>query len=95
MFRTDFDNILKKTKYHRFGGDCYMYGMIAAGLIDIVIEDTLKIWDYMALIPVIEGAGGVVTDKYNNAITTDSSGSIVASANTELHNEVMKILTSN
>ena len=95
IFRADFDKILKKTKYHRFGGDCYMYGMIAAGLIDIVVEDTLKIWDYMALIPVIEGAGGVVTDKYNNAITVDSSGSIVASANDELHNEVMKILTSN
>ncbi len=95
IFRADFDKILKKTKYHRFGGDCYMYGMIAAGLIDIVIEDTLKIWDYMALIPVIEGAGGVVNDKYKNAINVDCSGSIVASANDVLHDEVMKILTSN
>ena len=65
IFRTSFEKIIERAKYYSFGGDCYMYGMLATGLIDIVIEDTLKIWDYMALIPVIEGAGGVVTDKYN------------------------------
>ena len=64
-FRKDFKSIIDKTKYHRFGGDCYMYGMLTSGLVDIIIEDTLKVWDYMALIPVIEGAGGVVSDKFN------------------------------
>ena len=95
MFRAGFDKIIKHTKHHRFGGDCYMYGMLANGLIDIVIEDTLKTWDYMALIPVIEGAGGVITDKYNKKITADSDGSLVASANPELHTEVFDILKSN
>ena len=92
MFRTSFDKIIGKTKYYRFGGDCYMYGMLATGLIDIVFEDTLKIWDYMALVPVIEGAGGVVTDKFNEKITINSGGSIIASANSKLHNEVFKVL---
>ena len=46
-----------------------MYGMLSSGLIDIVVEDTLKAHDYMALVPVIQGAGGVITDKYNNPIT--------------------------
>ena len=41
-----------------------MYGMLASGLIDIVIEDTLKAHDYMALIPVINGSGGVVSDRF-------------------------------
>ena len=91
-FKKGFDKIIQRAKYYRFGGDCYMYGMLATGLIDIVIEDTLKIWDYMALIPVIEGAGGVVTDKYNKKITLDSKGSIIATANPELHNEVTKLL---
>jgi inositol-phosphate phosphatase/L-galactose 1-phosphate phosphatase/histidinol-phosphatase len=92
IFRTGFDKIIKKTKYHRFGGDCYMYGMLASGLIDIVFEDTLKIYDYMALVPVIEGAGGVVTDKYNQEISLNSGGSIIASANSELHNDIFETL---
>ena len=94
IFRTNFDKIIKQTKYYRFGGDCYMYGMLASGLIDIVIEDTLKPHDYMALIPVIEGAGGVVTDIQNTDISLDSKGSIIATANRELHKEVMKVLTN-
>ena len=71
-----------------------MYGMLASGLIDIVIEDTLKVYDYMALIPVIEGAGGVVTDKYNQEISLDSGGSLIATANSKLHNEVFEVLKS-
>ena len=69
-----------------------MYGMLASGLIDIVIEDTLKVYDYMALIPVIEGAGGIVTDIYNKEINLDSNGSLIATANSKLHNEVFEIL---
>ena len=94
-FKEGFDKIIEKSKYYRFGGDCYMYGMLSTGLIDIVIEDTLKVYDYMALIPVIEGAGGVVTDKNNKAITLDSDGSLVASANAKLHKEVVEILKNN
>ena len=91
-FKDSCDRIFEKTKYYRFGGDCYMYGMLATGLIDIVIEDTLKAWDYMALIPIIEGAGGIVTDKNNNSINLNSDGSFVATANSELHKKVMELL---
>ena len=94
-FKKGFDKIIQRAKYYRFGGDCYMYGMLASGLIDIVIEDTLKIYDYMALIPVIEGAGGIVSDKNNKAITQESDGSFVATANIILHKEVAEILKSN
>ena len=94
VFRKNFDKITDQTKYYRFGGDCYMYGMLTSGLIDIVIEDTLKPHDYMALIPVIEGAGGVVTDIQNTDISLDSKGSIIATANRELHKEVMKVLAN-
>ena len=94
-FKKGFDKIIQRAKYYRFGGDCYMYGMLASGLIDVVIEDTLKIYDYMALIPVIEGAGGVVSDKNNKAITQESDGSFVATANIILHKEVAEILKSN
>ena len=90
----NFNKIIEQTKYHRFGGDCYMYGMIASGLIEIVIEDTLKTHDYMALIPIIEGAGGKVTDKYGKVVTIHSEGSIVASANDQLHKELIDIINN-
>lgn len=91
-FKKHCDKIFKKVKYYRFGGDCYMYGMLASGLIDIVVEDTLKAHDYMALIPVIEGAGGVVTDKNNKPINLNSNGSIIASASIDLHKQIFEIL---
>ena len=93
-FREGFNQIIKKTKYHRFGGDCYMYGMLASGLIEVVIEDTLKPHDYMALIPVIQGAGGTITDKYGNSINLTSNGSIVVSANEKLHKQLIKIINN-
>ncbi len=93
-FKKSCDKIINKTKYYRLGGDCYMYGMVASGLIEIVLEDTLKTHDYMALIPVIEGAGGVVTDKYGNPVTINSEGSIVASANKSLHNQIIDIINN-
>ena len=45
-----------------YGCDCYAYGLLAAGYCDLVVEADLKPYDYMALVPVIEGAGGKVTD---------------------------------
>jgi len=46
----------------RFGGDCYAYGLLAMGFVDAVIEAGLKPWDIDALLPIVEGAGGIVTD---------------------------------
>jgi len=93
-FKINFDKLRKKTKFCKFGGDCYMYGMLASGLVDIVIEDTLKIHDYMALIPVIKGAGGVVTDKFGKDISLNSDGSLVASCSQNIHKQVLQILNS-
>ena len=90
--RNAVDKIKHKVKYYRYGGDCYMYGMVASGLIDFVIEDTLGVHDYMALVNVIEGSGGKVTDKFGNEITTDSRGSCIASANEKLHSELISLI---
>ena len=56
------------------------------------IEDALKVHDYMALVNVIEGAGGKITDKYGDEITTDSQGSVIASANEKLHSELISLI---
>ena len=45
-----------------WGGDCYAYGLLALGHLDVIAEVTMKLWDWAALVPVIEGAGGKITD---------------------------------
>ena len=86
------EKIKHKVKYYRYSGSCYMFGMVASGLIDFVIEDSLKVHDYMALVNIIEGAGGKITDKFGNEITTDSKGSCIASANEKLHTEIISLI---
>ena len=71
-----------------------MYGMLASGLIDVVIEDTLKVHDYMALVNIIEGAGGKITDKFGKNVSIESDGSLVASCNPNIHRELISIINS-
>ncbi len=61
-----------------WGGDCYLYGLVALGLVDLVVEDTLKPWDWAALAPVVEGAGGRLTDWAGNPLRLGSAGDVVA-----------------
>lgn len=91
--------ISRRTKYQKiggviYGGDCYSYASIASGFVDIVIDSGLKIYDYAALIPIIENAGGVVTDWEGNDPKLQSNIRLVASANKILHEKVLKILNS-
>ena len=57
-----------------YGGDCYGYGLLAMGLIDLIVEADLDVHDFMALVPVIEGAGGVVTDWRGAPLTPARTG---------------------
>jgi histidinol phosphatase-like enzyme (inositol monophosphatase family) len=61
-----------------FGGDCYAYGLLALGQIDVIAEADLKIWDWAALVPVIEGAGGRMTDWDGRALRPESDGRALA-----------------
>ncbi len=70
---------LKSTvKLARFGGDCYAYGLLAAGFIDLVVEAGLKPYDYAALVPVIAGAGGSMTDWQGKPLGLASDGRVLA-----------------
>lgn len=60
------------------GGDCYNYAMLASGHIDVVCEANLKLHDYAALIPVVEGAGGVMADWNGDPLHAASSGHVIA-----------------
>jgi inositol-phosphate phosphatase/L-galactose 1-phosphate phosphatase/histidinol-phosphatase len=91
-FKKGYNKVIKKVRHFRFGGDCYMYGLIASGFIEVVLENTLKPHDYMALIPVIKGAGGEISDKLGNPINLRSDGSVVVSANKKLHAQIIGII---
>src|SRR5205085_9616972 len=66
MFKGDdtaaFARVSAAVKLTRFSADCYAYGLLAAGFIDLVLEASLKPYDFCAMVPVVEGAGGVATD---------------------------------
>ncbi len=61
-----------------WGGDCYAYGLLTLGQIDVVAERDMKLWDWAALVPVVEGAGGRVTDWSGAALRQDSDGTVLA-----------------
>jgi histidinol-phosphatase len=88
--RGSFENVQAKARLSRYGGDCYAYCMIAAGFVDLVIETGLKPHDIVALIPIIEGAGGIVTDWSGKAAT--NGGRIVAAGDKRVHAEALKLL---
>lgn len=94
LLKKGYEKIKNKTRYYRLGGDCYMYGMLASGFIDIVVEDTLKAHDYMALVNVIEGAGGRITDKFGKAVTIESDGSLIASCNSIIHDKLITLINN-
>ena len=79
-------------KFPVYGGDCYGYGLLAMGFVDLIVEADLDAHDFMALIPVIEGAGGTVTDWQGGVLTTASDGRIVAAGDARVHESALKLL---
>jgi inositol-phosphate phosphatase / L-galactose 1-phosphate phosphatase / histidinol-phosphatase len=76
------------------GGDAYAYAMLASGQLDIVIDAGMKPYDFCALVPVIEGAGGIITDWNGAALTPASAGRVIACANEKLHEQALKLIQS-
>ena len=75
-----------------WGGDCYAYGLLALGQIDIIAECDLKIWDWAALLPIIEGAGGVVRGWHGEKLVEGSDGRVVALGDPALLPETIRAL---
>jgi histidinol phosphatase-like enzyme (inositol monophosphatase family) len=74
----------------RYGGDCYAYGLVAMGFMDIVVETDLKRWDIAAIIPIVEGAGGIVTDWNGHPIT--GGGNVIAAGDARVHAQALALL---
>lgn len=73
----------------RYNGDCYLYAMLAAGWIDIVVESDLKIYDFIPLQLIVQQAGGMITDWQGKPLSKTSRGQVLACANADLQNKAL------
>jgi histidinol-phosphatase len=88
--RTAFERVEKAVRLSRYGGDCYAYCMLAAGHVDLVIECGLKPYDVIPLIPIIAGAGGIVTTW--DGAPAKNGGRIIAAGDKRTHEAAIKML---
>jgi myo-inositol-1(or 4)-monophosphatase len=86
-----FNDLLKKVKLYRNWGDCYGYYLLATGYADIMIDPIMFPWDLLPLIPIIKGAGGVITDYHGN---DPIMGKSAVAASNQIHSETVSILNN-
>ncbi|MDP3149613.1 MAG: histidinol-phosphatase [Ignavibacteria bacterium] len=84
-----FDALIHRVKLYRNWGDCYGYYLVATGYADIMIDPIMNIWDSSAVIPIIRGAKGTITDYYGNEAT---KGESIIAASSEIHQEIIRLL---
>jgi myo-inositol-1(or 4)-monophosphatase len=83
--------VSEQARFLRYGGDCYCYTQLAMGLVDVVIENGLQPYDIQALIPIIEAAGGRVTDWYGGSC--EHGGPVIACGDPALHKALVSLLS--
>jgi myo-inositol-1(or 4)-monophosphatase len=88
--RAAYARVESAVRLPRYGGDCYAYCMLAAGHVDLVIETGLKPHDIVALIPIVEGAGGILTSWEGGSAA--KGGRVVAAGDKRVHDAALKVL---
>jgi myo-inositol-1(or 4)-monophosphatase len=88
--REAFRRVQQRVRMTRFGGDCYIFGVLALGFIDLIIESSFHRWDVSALIPIVEGAGGIITNWHGGSCA--DGGQILAAGDARVHAQAMKLL---
>lgn len=89
-----FERVRGGAKIFFYGGECYSYALLASGFLDVVIEADMGIHDYLAMVPVIEGAGGVLSDWQGAPLGLQSGDRLVASGDPRVHDETLALLGS-
>ena len=87
-----FGNLSKNCASVTLGGDAYAYAMLASGRLDIVVDAALKLYDFCALLPIIEGVGGIISDWTGEKISLQCNGNIIASAAKNLQKTTLEFL---
>jgi myo-inositol-1(or 4)-monophosphatase len=88
--RAAFRRVERAVRMTRWGGDCYIFGALALGFVDLIVETTFHRWDVAALIPVVEGAGGIITNWQGGDCS--AGGQVLAAGDARLHAEAMALL---
>ncbi len=94
MFHSDqeracFSRICHAVQMTNYGGDCYSYGLLAMGYIDLIVESGLNIHDFAALLPVVEGAGGFLTDWQGRSLTEKIGQQIIQSDKPKVRTQIL------
>jgi len=97
LFRTSrqlqrFEAVAGKVKLARYGGDCYLYALLAAGMVDLIVEANLQSFDVAALIPIIERAGGIITTWAGRPAL--EGGEIIAAGDQRVYKEALAVLNA-
>ena len=87
-----FARVSAAVKLVRYGADCYAYGLLAAGFIDLVLEASLKPYDFCAMVPVVEGAGAVATDWRGGSLDIASDGRVLVAGDRRAHEAALALL---
>ena len=87
-----YDRCIAPARDSIWGGDCYNYGLLSLGQLDAVIEAGLKLYDFAALVPVVEGAGGMMRDWQGRPLDADSKGQVVAVGDARLMAPILALL---
>ena len=87
-----YERLARQVRYPLFGADCYGYGLLAIGFADLVVEAQLKPYDFCPIVPIVEGAGGRMTDWQGAALGPASDGRVLAAANAGLHAKALAAL---
>ncbi|HWK44859.1 MAG TPA: histidinol-phosphatase [Stellaceae bacterium] len=87
-----FERVRDAAKLTRYGADCYAFGLVAAGSIDIVIEASLKPYDYCAHVPIITGAGGSLTDWQGKPLGLASDGRVLGCGDRRVADAVLALV---
>lgn len=87
-----FDRLDRAARYTVYQGDCYFYGLLANGSLDLIIEDQLGLYDFIALVPIIEGAGGIITDWRGRPKTLDGDPSVIAAGDEGVYSTAKDLL---
>lgn len=94
MMVKHWEELDQQSDFYIWGGDCYSFGLLANGALDVAIESHLGTYDFAALPPIIEGAGGHICDWEGNPLTTQSDGRVLALGDIALKDQILSILNS-
>lgn len=90
--RQQFDRLSNLARFRSFGTDCYAYGLLASGYADIVMESDMANYDFLALVPIVEGSGGCISDWNGKPLNLFSGKQVLATASPYLHEQCLALI---